>query len=67
MDQVNVLLPNMMLVATIERHDESVVPFQKQLGWNPGTFDDCLRCKLRVYQDWLFATAKLTEPSSCPS
>jgi nicotinamidase-related amidase len=42
MDQINVLLPDMMSVATVERHDESVVPFQKQLGWNPGPSDDCL-------------------------
>ena len=42
MDQINALLPNMMSVATVEQHDQSVVPFQKQLGWNPGTSDDCL-------------------------
>ena len=42
MDQINVLLPNLMSVATVERHDESVVLFQKQLGWKPRTSDDCL-------------------------
>jgi len=41
-DRINILLPTMLSVATVERHDESEVPFQKQLGWSPGATDDCL-------------------------
>ncbi|HEY4162279.1 MAG TPA: hypothetical protein VGM59_04395, partial [Dongiaceae bacterium] len=33
------LLPS---VATVERHDESVTPFESQLGWKPGTADESL-------------------------
>ena len=30
------LLPS---AATVERHDEAVTPFERQLGWKPGTSD----------------------------
>jgi nicotinamidase-related amidase len=36
-------------VATVERHDESVTPFWRQLGWKPGTDDDCLVPANRVF------------------
>jgi nicotinamidase-related amidase len=42
MDRIETLLPTMLSVATVERHDESEVPFQKQLGWSPGAADECL-------------------------
>lgn len=29
-------------IATVERHDESVTPFERQLGWKPGAHDDSL-------------------------
>lgn len=29
-------------VATVERHDEAVTPFARQLGWTPGPADDPL-------------------------
>jgi nicotinamidase-related amidase len=29
-------------VATVERHDESVTPFETQLGWKPGKTDESL-------------------------
>ena len=29
-------------VATVEHHDEDIVPFQKQLGWHPATDDQSL-------------------------
>jgi nicotinamidase-related amidase len=41
-DRITTLLPTMMSVATVERHDESEVPFQRQLGWVPGAADECL-------------------------
>jgi nicotinamidase-related amidase len=36
-------------VATVERHDESVTPFERQLGWKPGTNDDSLIVADRVF------------------
>jgi nicotinamidase-related amidase len=48
-DRIKVLLPNLLSVATVERHDESKVPFQKQLGWNPGASDECLVNVNRVF------------------
>jgi len=29
-------------VATVERHDEAVTPFERQLGWKPGRDDESL-------------------------
>lgn len=29
-------------VATVERHDEAVTPFERQLGWKPGAADESL-------------------------
>jgi nicotinamidase-related amidase len=37
--QLSVLLPS---VATVERHDESITPFERQLGWKPGGADESL-------------------------
>ena len=34
-DGINSLLGRMPSVATVERHDESVTPFARQLGWQP--------------------------------
>jgi nicotinamidase-related amidase len=36
-------------VATVERHDETVTPFERQLGWKPGANDDCLVPADRVF------------------
>ncbi|SDV50087.1 isochorismatase family protein [Chitinasiproducens palmae] len=33
------LVPRIYTVATVERHDERVTPFEAQLGWRPGTDD----------------------------
>jgi nicotinamidase-related amidase len=35
--------------ATVERHDESVTPFERQLGWKPGLADDSLVAADRVF------------------
>jgi nicotinamidase-related amidase len=37
--ELSAMLPS---VATVERHDESVTPFEDQLGWRPGTADESL-------------------------
>ena len=29
-------------IATVERHNESVTPFERQLGWRPAPDDECL-------------------------
>jgi len=36
---LSAILPS---VATVERHDESVTPFEGQLGWKPGKADESL-------------------------
>jgi nicotinamidase-related amidase len=36
------LAPTLPSVATVERHDEAVTPFERQLGWKPGASDDSL-------------------------
>lgn len=36
------LAPTMHSVATVERHDEAVTPFWRQLGWKPAVADEPL-------------------------
>jgi nicotinamidase-related amidase len=36
-------------IATVERHDESVTPFERQLGWKPGKADESLVPTDRVF------------------
>jgi nicotinamidase-related amidase len=43
---LNIVLPS---VATVERHDESVTPFEEQLGWKPGNADKSLIAADRVF------------------
>jgi hypothetical protein len=37
--ELSTVLPS---IATVERHDESITPFERQLGWKPGKSDDSL-------------------------
>lgn len=46
---VTALAATMPSVATVERHDESVTPFEAQLGWKPGPNDDSLVPADRVF------------------
>ena len=39
---ISALAASMSSVATVERHDESITPFERQLGWKPGLADDSL-------------------------
>ena len=39
---INALLGTMPSIALVERHLESVTPFERQLGWKPGPDDDSL-------------------------
>jgi len=43
---VSAILPS---VATVERHDESVTPFEGQLGWKPGKADESLISADRIF------------------
>jgi nicotinamidase-related amidase len=36
------LAPTLPSVATVERHDEAVTPFERQLRWKPGASDESL-------------------------
>ena len=36
-------------VASVERHDERITPFESQLGWKPCPSDDCLIAADRVF------------------
>src|SRR5947209_9597744 len=44
--ELSAILPS---VATVERHDESVTPFEGQLGWKPGKADESLIPAHRVF------------------
>ena len=44
--RLSALLPS---VATVERHDESITPFERQLGWKPGKSDESLVPADRVF------------------
>ncbi|WP_426134655.1 isochorismatase family protein [Pseudomonas sp. PWP3-1b2] len=41
-DGINALLGRLPSVATVERHDEHITPFARQLGWQPAPDDDSL-------------------------
>ena len=44
--ELSAILPS---VATVERHNESVTPFERQLGWKPGKADESLVLANRVF------------------
>ena len=44
--ELSAILPT---IATVERHDESVTPFERQLGWKPGKADESLIPANRVF------------------
>ena len=48
-EQISLLASIMHSVATVERHDESVTPFWKQLQWKPGPDDDPLIAVDKVF------------------
>lgn len=41
-DGITELSRKLRTIATVERHDESVTPFERQLGWKPGANDESL-------------------------
>lgn len=48
-DGIRKLIGTLPSVATVERHDESITPFQKQLGWHPAPDDDSLIPADRIF------------------
>src|SRR3954452_16580514 len=44
--ELKAILPS---VATVERHDESITPFEGQLGWKPGKADESLIPADRIF------------------
>ena len=48
-DGINALLGRMPSVATVERHDESITPFARQLGWQPAPNDQSLSAADRIF------------------
>ncbi len=54
------LLGTMPSVATVERHDESVTPFRRQLGWTPAPDDDSLVAADHVHVKHGYAPAPET-------
>ncbi|MDP9871705.1 cysteine hydrolase family protein [Agrobacterium tumefaciens] len=47
--EISALALTMPSVATVERHDESVTPFERQLGWKPGRHDESLVAADRIF------------------
>ena len=52
---INKLIGTMPSVATVERHDEAVTPFQRQLGWTPAPDDDSLVAADEVHVKYGYA------------
>ncbi|MET1027891.1 MAG: cysteine hydrolase family protein [Dongiaceae bacterium] len=46
---IRALAARLPSVATVERHDESVTPFERQLGWKPGIADESLVQADRIF------------------
>lgn len=46
---ITTLAERMHSVASVERHNESITPFERQLGWKPGTSDDSLVPADRIF------------------
>ncbi|MCJ2873163.1 cysteine hydrolase family protein [Rhizobium pusense] len=47
--EISSLAQTMPSLATVERHDESVTPFERQLGWKPGRDDESLVVADRIF------------------
>jgi nicotinamidase-related amidase len=49
LEGIRTLSARLPSVATVERHDECVTPFEQQLGWKPGKTDESLVWVDRVF------------------
>ncbi len=52
------LARSMPSVASVERHDETITPFERQLGWKPGKADDSLVAADRIFIKYGYAPPK---------
>lgn len=52
------LAKKMHSVASVERHDESITPFERQLGWKPGVGDESLVEADRIFIKYGYAPPK---------
>ena len=48
-DDITELAKSLPSIASVERHDESVTPFERQLGWKPGKADESLVPADRIF------------------
>ncbi|QNQ11473.1 cysteine hydrolase family protein [Sphingomonas alpina] len=46
---ITALSRRLYTIATVERHDEAITPFERQLGWHPGADDDSLVPADRIF------------------
>ena len=54
-DGIQSLIDKLPSVATVERHDETRTPFQRQLGWHPAADDDSLIAADRIFIKYGYA------------
>ncbi len=54
-DAIKQLAPTMHSIATVERHNEDVTPFWRQLGWKPSSNDKPLVVTDRVFVKYGYA------------
>jgi nicotinamidase-related amidase len=59
-DGIQALIGRMPSVATVERHDESRTPFQRQLGWHPAPDDESLIAADHVFIKYGYAPSPET-------
>lgn len=57
-DKIKKLAKLMPSVASVERHDESITPFESQLGWKPAPSDESLIAADRVFIKYGYAPPK---------
>ncbi|MBD8689279.1 MULTISPECIES: cysteine hydrolase family protein [unclassified Rhizobium] len=57
-DKIKKLVKLMPSVASVERHDESITPFESQLGWKPAPSDESLIAADRVFIKYGYAPPK---------
>jgi nicotinamidase-related amidase len=48
-ERITALSSRLRTVATVERHDEAVTPFERQLGWRPSADDESLVPAERIF------------------
>lgn len=57
-EDIAALAVTMPSIASVERHDEKITPFERQLGWKPANDDDPLVRADRVFIKYGYAPPK---------